>query len=57
MPWTPRDAKAKTRKASTPKRKRQWSAVANGVLAKTGDESRAIREANAVVRRSARRKK
>jgi hypothetical protein len=51
MPWTPSDAKRKTRKASTPKKQRQWRDVANGVLAKTGDEGRAVRSANAVVGR------
>jgi hypothetical protein len=51
MPWAPKDASAKTKKAKTPKAKRQWRDVANSVLAKTGDEGRAIREANAVVKR------
>lgn len=51
MPWTPSDARAKTRKANTPKKKRQWAHVADKVLSTTGDEGRAIREANAVVGR------
>ncbi len=51
MPWKPSDAAKKTKKAKSPKAKRQWRDVANGVLAKTGDEGRAIREANAVVGR------
>lgn len=51
MPWTSADAQKKTRKASTPKKQRQWSVVANSVLSSTGDEGRAIREANAVVGR------
>lgn len=51
MPWSPHDAKAKTKKATTPKAKRQWAAVADSTLARTGDEGRAIREANAVVKR------
>ena len=50
MPWTPRDASSKTKKASTPKAKRQWAHVADAVLAKTGDEGRAVREANGVVK-------
>lgn len=54
MPWTARDAKAKTKKARTPKAKRQWAKVADSVLSKTGNEGRAIREANAVVKRSTR---
>ena len=52
MPWTPKDAKAKTKKANTPKKSRQWRDVANGVLKSTGDDARAIREANAVVARN-----
>jgi hypothetical protein len=51
MPWQASDASGKTRKASSPKKRRQWSHVANAVLASTGDEGRAIREANAVVAR------
>lgn len=51
MPWSPRSAAAKTKKAGTPKAKRQWADVADRVLARTGDEGRAVREANAVVKR------
>lgn len=51
MPWKPSDATSKTKKAASPKAKRQWSKVANGVLKKTGDDARAIREANAVIAR------
>ena len=51
MPWTPKDASRKTKKAKSPTAKRQWAHVADKVLAKTGDEGRAIREANAVVKR------
>lgn len=56
MPWTPKDAKKKTKKARSPKAQRQWAHVANGVLAKTGDDARAIREANAVVKRRKKRR-
>lgn len=49
MPWTARDVAGKTKKATTAKLKREWLHVANGVLAKTGDEARAIREANGVI--------
>lgn len=52
MPWSPSDAKAKTKRANTPKKQRQWAHVADAVLAKTGNEGRAVREANAVVRHS-----
>ncbi len=51
MPWTPRDAARHDKKVRAPKAKRQWAHVADAVLAKTGDEGRAIREANAVVKR------
>jgi hypothetical protein len=52
MPWSPKDASKKTHKADTPSKKRQWVHVADQVLAKTGDEARAIREANSVVKRN-----
>jgi hypothetical protein len=51
MPWTADDARAKTRKANTPAKQRQWAAVANSVLARGGSEASAIRQANAVVAR------
>jgi len=52
MPWTPKDAKKKTKKASTKKKQRQWSAVANSELEKTGDEGKAVRIANGVVKKA-----
>lgn len=55
MPWSPRDASSKTKKAKSPTAKRQWAHVADSVLRKTGDEGRAIREANAVVKRRRKR--
>ena len=55
MPWKPTEAKRHSKKANTPKKQRQWADVADSVLKKTGDEGRAIREANSVV--TARRKK
>lgn len=54
MPWTAEDASSHTKKAATPKAQRLWAEIANKVLAETGDEGRAIREANAVIARSAR---
>lgn len=52
MPWSPDDGPSRhTKKANTPKKKRQWSAVANNVLKDTGDEGRAVRAANAAVAR------
>jgi len=54
MPWnTPEDvARHNKRAAQNPKRTRQWEKVANSVLGRTGDEGRAIREANGVVNRN-----
>jgi hypothetical protein len=49
MPWKPSDAKRHDKKAATPKKQRQWSDVADSVLSRTGDEGRAVREANAVI--------
>ena len=49
MPWATDDAERHTKKANTPKRQRMWSEIANSVLTDTGDEGRAIREANAAV--------
>jgi uncharacterized protein YdaT len=54
MPWTPDDAPSHTKKAASAKAKRLWAEVANKILAETGDEGRAIREANAVIARTAR---
>ena len=53
MPWMPNDAEMHTHKASTKAMKELWAKVANEVLERTGDEGRAIREANAVVARQA----
>jgi hypothetical protein len=54
MPWTPDDAERHTRKASTDELKELWAKVANECLQRTGDDGRAIREANAVVARLSR---
>ena len=56
MPWEPREARLKTSKADTPKKQRQWAAVANNMLKKTGSESRAIRAANNTLKEQAKRK-
>lgn len=57
MPWVARDAPSHTHRADTPGKRRQWSAVANRVLAETANEGRAIRIANAAVKRSKHRRK
>jgi len=49
MPWSPKDAKRHTRKATSAKKRRQFAHVANSILERTGDEGRAIRGANAAV--------
>jgi len=52
MPWTSRSASKHSHKASSPKKKRQWSKVANSVLEETADEGRAVRAANAAVKKN-----
>lgn len=52
MPWSKDDGPARhTKKAKSAGARKQWAAVANNVLSKSGDEGRAVREANAVVAR------
>lgn len=51
MPWTAADAERHTHKASTWELRELWAKIANECLERTGDEARAIREANAVVAR------
>jgi len=53
MPWTQNDAERQTHKAATTALKELWAKIANESLERTGDEGRAIREANAVVARQA----
>jgi len=53
MPWTWNDAERHTHKATTTALKELWAKVANESLERTGDEARAIREANAVIARQA----
>jgi hypothetical protein len=51
MPWNENDGPARhTKKANTPAKKRQWADTANAVRAKTGDEGKAVRIANAAVK-------
>ena len=51
MPWNSKDAKGHTKKATTPAKKRQWKSVANSVLKSSGDEGKAVRIANAAVKK------
>jgi uncharacterized protein YdaT len=50
MPWTQKDAAKKTKRASTPRKARQWEEVANSLLAKGASEGSAIRQASGVVK-------
>lgn len=50
MPWTPKDATRFTKKAKSPKAKRQWAHVSDSALARGESEATAIKEANAVVK-------
>lgn len=47
MPWSAKDATKHTKKAAG--KGATWSKVANEVLAKSGDEGKAIRIANSVI--------
>ncbi len=51
MPWDRYGAKAHTKSADTPKKQQRWAEVANSVLKKTGDDAKAIRIANAQVKK------
>ena len=57
MPWKAKDARKKTRRANTPKRQRQWSAVANSARKRGLSEGAAIRMANGVIKKRGGRKK
>jgi uncharacterized protein YdaT len=51
MPWKSKQATKHTKKAKSPKAKRQWAKVANAVLKKGGSEGSAVRIANAAVKK------
>lgn len=51
MPWTVADVE-RHNKGLSDKKKRQWVAVANDVLERTGSDAQAIKAANAAVRES-----
>ena len=50
MPWDMRDAVKHNKKATGAKAK-QWSATADSVLKKTGNDAQAIRIANAAIKK------
>jgi len=51
MPWKASGAKRHTKKAKSQSQKRKWAATANSVLKQSGDEGKAVRIANAIVKR------
>ena len=57
MPWAMKDATRFTKKATTKKKKKQFAVVANKVLAGSGDEGKAIRIANAAVKKNKSKKR
>jgi hypothetical protein len=57
MPWSPKDAKHKTKKASSPKKERQWAHVANSEKAAGKSDAVAIKAANSVVKKAAKKKR
>lgn len=57
MPWKPKDAQRHQKKANTPKKRRMWAHVADSMLERTGDEGKAVRAANSVVKKAGKRKK
>jgi len=56
MPWKANDAKHKTKKAKSKSEQKRWAATANAVLKKTGDDAKAIRIANASVKKKSKKK-
>lgn len=55
MPWTAADASSSTKKAKSSKAKKQWAAVANAELKETGDDAKAKRIANGVIKKRGKR--
>lgn len=51
MPWKYTDAVSHTKKARSSAQKEEWSSVANSVLDKSGDDAKAIRIANYVIKK------
>lgn len=51
MPWEDEDASKKNHNVKTPEQQREWKDIANKIYKQTGDEGRAIREANGVLRK------
>lgn len=51
MPWGDEDATRHTKKARSSASRHRWSSVANKILDESGDEGKAIRIANAAVKK------
>lgn len=51
MPWSAKDATRHTKKATSPKKKAQWQAIANSMLQHGKSEGAAIRAANGVIKK------
>ena len=51
MPWIQSDSIKHTKKATSSSKKKQWEEVANSVLKKTGDEGKAVKIANGVIKK------
>jgi uncharacterized protein YdaT len=51
MPWRASDAPRSTRKARTPAKRSKWAKVANSVLRASGSDAKAIRIANAALKK------
>jgi uncharacterized protein YdaT len=51
MPWTPKEFRERHNKSLSDKEARRAAAIANAVLKKTGDDGKAVRTANAAVKR------
>ncbi len=57
MPWTEAQVLQHTKKVGkSSKRRKQWVAVANSALKRTGDDATAIKEANGVAKKMARKR-
>jgi hypothetical protein len=57
MPCTAADARRFTRKATSATRQKQWADVANGALKGGASDASAIKQANAAVGRSAKKRR
>lgn len=51
MPWQPSDAQRHTKLARSAQERAEWARVANAILKRSGDEGKAIRIANGLIRR------